>query len=219
MKMRIALLSIFFLSTILLSTLLIVQAEDLRPARGIHRLEYVHFDAETQTVKWEVSEGTIDDAGKFVRNDDSLTTYSINLETGVMTRDGEDGQLSPGDANGAARAFRALALLMQDYTDHWDKPNDPDAQNSQQDNDDPEDGSAESISRVLRTIATPSPARRSSRPVAIRSDDPAPYSAPEGLKPHSIRSFAATTSEAGCPAARKQVFESQIFSALRLPRQ
>jgi len=86
----------------------------------VRRLDYVRFDTTTQSVEWGVTEGTINRVGEFIPSEDATSTYSMQLETGKMTHEGQDGLLSSSDANDASRAFRALSRLMAIYTDKWD---------------------------------------------------------------------------------------------------
>lgn len=97
----------------------LARAEDPQPPPRVHRLDYVHYDTVQHSVEWGVSEGTIAESGDFAPSHGGSATYSINLETGVMTHDGEDGVLSPGETYDAFRVFRALSNMIAIYTENW----------------------------------------------------------------------------------------------------
>jgi hypothetical protein len=144
MKKLLLILPLVFLNMILLG-----RAEDAEHKPRIHRLDYIHYDPVTQSVEWGVSAGTIDEAGEFMPTGTSIATYSMNLQTGTMTHNGENSALSPHDADVASRVFDALSGLMQVYTEGWDDPKVQDSQGS--DN----DGSVERIHDGGGPIATP----------------------------------------------------------------
>ena len=142
MKKRTALLPLGILITVYLvfpGTTSMARAEERQSPQSVHRLEFVEFDTVAHTVKWGVSEGIINEAGHYVPNDAPLATYSMNLTAGVVTHNGEAGQLSHTDAVDAFRVFDALSQMMRIYTDHWDRPAAPDVQNSQGDDSEEED--------------------------------------------------------------------------------
>ena len=147
MRYRIALLPI-----ILLSAALVVRAEDLQNKGSIRRLDYVHFDAVTQTVEWSVSEGTLDADGRFVPNEETPATYSIKVGSGLIKHDGEAERLSETDTVRASQMFAVLSQMMRTYTDEWGESNDPDVQNSDGDDlDDNDDAPLRSIAAHCRT--------------------------------------------------------------------
>lgn len=115
MEKRIVLLSL------LVFTLPFLARADDSGGPIVRRLDYVRFDTVAQCVEWGVSEGAINPDGEFIPREGASSKYSMHLETGMMTHDGQDGLLlSDGDAHDASRAFQALARLMAIYTDKWD---------------------------------------------------------------------------------------------------
>src|ERR1700732_2897835 len=105
MKRQIALLPILLLGTLL--SVNISFAQDAPAARTVYRLDYVHFDALTQTAEWGVSEGTMNDAGTFVPSGDTPSTYSMKVGSGVVLHDGEVSRLSRNDSVLASQVFAA----------------------------------------------------------------------------------------------------------------
>jgi hypothetical protein len=92
-----------------------------------YRLDEVHYDAVANIVEWSVVGGTLDSSGHFKPSDVPAVVYSLNLETGEMTRDGVKGNVDPRNEHEAV-VFDSLSLLMQEYTKKWDdaaEPSDP----------------------------------------------------------------------------------------------
>jgi hypothetical protein len=96
------------------------RSQDQTWQHKIHRLEYIHYNPITHLVEWGISEGTVSDSGSFVPSEKGVTTYSINLSTGLMTHDGESDPLAEHDFVDVFRVFRALTDLMQNYTQTWE---------------------------------------------------------------------------------------------------
>src|SRR5262249_31777737 len=118
---------------VLLIPCLLARAEDLPRGGVIHRLDYVHFDAVSQTVEWGVSAGTLNGDGRFVPSDEDPATYSIKVGSGLMSHGGESERLSQTDTVRASQIFAVLSQMMRAYTDEWgdtSDPNDPNVQNS-----------------------------------------------------------------------------------------
>ena len=131
MKRNIALLPLLLLSTLLSVNISFAQEAPAGPI--VHRLDYVHFDALTQTAEWAVSEGTMNDAGTFVPSGDTPSTYSMKVGSGGVLHDGEVSRLSRNDSMLSSQVFAALSQMMRVYTDAWGAEDDPDVQNSQGD--------------------------------------------------------------------------------------
>ena len=145
MKRGIALLPLVFLSIAFLCS-----AEDLPHKPIVRRMEFIHYDPVNRSVAWGVSEGTMHDDGDFTPSA-AIATYSINLETGVMAHNGDNGRLSPANAYDVSRVFRALTRLMQVYTEDWEDP----ANSDVEDQDSNEDGPVARIAKVGRVITSP----------------------------------------------------------------
>ena len=105
---------------ILLGSSIAARADDSVWAQKIHRLEYIHFNPVNHTVEWGISGGALNDAGEFVPGDSGISSYTINLTSGMMTHNGEDGVLSPRATVTVLRAFGGLSQLMQGYTENWE---------------------------------------------------------------------------------------------------
>jgi hypothetical protein len=105
---------------ILLGSSIAARADDSVWAQKIHRLEYIHFNPVNHTVEWGISGGAINDAGEFVPGDSRISSYTINLTSGMMTHNGEDGVLSPRAIVNVLREFGGLSQLMQGYTENWE---------------------------------------------------------------------------------------------------
>lgn len=134
----------------------------------VRRLDYVRFDTTTQSVEWGVTEGTVNGAGEFIPYKDATTKYSMQLETGKITHDGQDELLSSSDANDASRAFQALSRLMAIYTDKWDgRDESPDADSPAD-----ETGSDPSLARIAQKHAART-SRRKNQITRIRAVAPA----------------------------------------------
>ena len=118
---------------ILFSALLLGWSQTQDPARApddqarapsVYRLEHVHYDPVANTVQWGVAAGTMA-GGQFEPSKTPVAVYSLNLDTGEMTRNGVKGQLTPGSAHEATEVFHSLAMVMQIYTQKWDESSDP----------------------------------------------------------------------------------------------
>jgi hypothetical protein len=105
---------------ILLGSSIAARADDSVWTQKIHRLEYIHFNPVNHTVEWGISGGAINDAGEFVPGDSGVSTYTIDLTSGTMTHNGEDGVLSPRATVNVLRMFGGLSQLMQGYTENWE---------------------------------------------------------------------------------------------------
>ena|SRR5579884_419309 len=114
MKFTILLFSLLFCGVITTA-----RAQDTDSSPGVRRLDYIHFDTVNQSIQWGVTEGSLDDNGDFVPS--GTSTYSIDIKTGEMGRDGSDAPMSPAQADDATRVFHALAQLMQTYTDRFSR--------------------------------------------------------------------------------------------------
>jgi hypothetical protein len=118
-----------FLALMLCSLALRLQAEDLKPPPEVRRLEYIHYRVGGHMVNWGVSTGTVNDNGDYVPTGDPLESYSLDLETGDMTRDGEHA-MSTDDADSATLVFQGLSRLLATYTDGMDATTDMDSEES-----------------------------------------------------------------------------------------
>lgn len=106
--------------TILLGSSIAARADDAAWTQKIHRLDYIHFNPVEHTVEWGISSGALNDAGEFVPGDSEVSSYTINLTSGMMTHNGEDGVLSPRAMMMALRELGGLSQLMQGYTENWE---------------------------------------------------------------------------------------------------
>jgi len=146
MKKTLTLLPVVFWSLMLLAG-----AADVQPQPTVHRLEYIHYNTVAHSVEWGVSEGTMNDAGDFLPSETPVATYSMNLQSGIMTHDGEISRLSPRDDYDAFRAFQALSMLMQVYTQSWDSPGVPNVQQGSGDPDVQDSSGDISVSRISQS--------------------------------------------------------------------
>lgn len=119
------------------------QTEDQTRVPTVYRLEHVHYDPVANSVNWGVAGGTMGAGGQFEPSKMPVVIYSLNLDTGEMTRDGVKGQLQPGSAHEAMQVFHSLAMVMQIYTQKWGESSDP-AQPP------PESGQQDGIIKVSR---------------------------------------------------------------------
>ena len=119
-----------FLALMLWSLALRLRAEDLKPPPEVRRLEYIHYQAGAHVVCWGVSHGTVSEDGEYVQSGDKLGNYSLDLETGDMTRDGEHAAMSPENAYAASLVFEGVSRLMATYTDGMDEAAHMDTQES-----------------------------------------------------------------------------------------
>src|SRR5258708_36543573 len=112
--------AVAILFTIVLGSSIAARADDAVWAQKIHRLEYIHFNPVDHTVEWGISGGAINDAGDYIPSDSGVSTFTINLTSGLMTHNGDDGVLSPRAIVSVIREFGGLSQLMQGYTENWE---------------------------------------------------------------------------------------------------
>jgi hypothetical protein len=129
-KRRISMKRGIFITLVLLAISIRSRAEDLKPPPSVRRMEYIRYQAATHSVEWGVSQGTITDDGKYLPPAGNNTVYSLDLESGELTHDGETAVMSPGNAYAASLVFEGVARLMATYTDNLDGDNGVDSQES-----------------------------------------------------------------------------------------